>query len=1027
DAELQAEIASLLAHEVSSADWLVESAPEQFAAILAGPRATIVGRRLGRYVPEALLGAGGMGEVWRAYDTLLDRAVALKLLPPALAADATHVRRFQQEALAASALNHPNIITVYEIGEADGRHFIAVELVAGRTLRERLHAAPPDWREAVFIAAQIASALDAAHRAGIIHRDIKPENVMTLSDNRVKVLDFGIAKLIGERAARAELKGPDTGGPDSADSPNSLDKLTRDGLHPGTERYMSPEQARGETLDGRSDLFSLGVVLYELILGQRPYGDLQGAELLARLTGTEEIPSLAGLCPDLPAALVRIAARALRKRREERYAEASAMKADLNELLALLPVSEQTEDEKLIRVHNANRLLTQAAVRSQPARLQNQARVRLPLSSWWMIWRYADLPRGRTERAVLRRSVWGGLWRLGALFAAAAMVALAAAAWLSVQETFEEELLRDGHTAAVRQIVFSPDGTLLVSVSEDKRIIVWDFARRAPLATLTEHQAEVTHVAFAPDGKRFATLSRDGAVIVWDAARREKLAEWRDAHQGDNGIAFSPDGRWLAHAMFEGGLNKTVLRETTHGERTHTLDNVGGRRFLFTPNSRQLLLGDYSVYDTQTGRQLTTTQDEGTNWLALAPDATRLAGINSAGEVLLYQLARRGDFTQRKLLRRERAHDDHGRSVEFSPDGRLLASAAEHIVLWNAATMQREAVLKYSAIVWSVVFSPDGRWLVSAHADGSILVWDVRMRDIVANFNQHGGPVRAVAFSPNGKHIAGAGDDRSAIVWNATTGRKEAALSDHDSRLNGVAFTPDGQSLAVAGQDRTIKLLDVARRELQWQANYSQASGYCVAVSPDGRWVATTFGVYERATGRQLAGCFPGEWGAIYGVAFSADGRRLVCVTENGSLLLWDTDTWRLLARQQQAGLHLITVSFAPDGQTFVTGEDEGAVRLWRAETLEQLSVLGKHEARIKSVAFSPDGTQVVSAGDDKMIALWDVARRRLVTRIGLHTAPVYAVAFSPDGRQLVSGGHDHSVRLYTRRRSLWGRRWMAE
>ncbi len=207
---------------------------------------------LGRYRIVKALGAGGMGEVFLAEDAELGRHAALKILPFEVSTDAERIRRFVQEAKAASALNHPNILTIYEIGAANGLRFIASEFIAGDTLRQRLDARKFSARETLEIAVQIAAALDAAHRNGIVHRDIKPENVMLREDGLVKILDFGIAKLTEKKPESID-----------AEAATAVQAGTTPGMIIGTANYMSPEQARGKEVDARSDIFSFGIVLYE--------------------------------------------------------------------------------------------------------------------------------------------------------------------------------------------------------------------------------------------------------------------------------------------------------------------------------------------------------------------------------------------------------------------------------------------------------------------------------------------------------------------------------------------------------------------------------------------------------------------------------------------------------------------------------------------------------------------------------------------------------------------------------------------
>ncbi len=275
---------------------------------------------MGHYQLCERIGTGGMGEVYLATDITAGRKAALKLLPTRFTGDAERVQRFEQEARAVVALNHPNILTVYEIGEHDSTHYIASELIDGETLRQRLARAPMEAHEALDVAIQVATALAAAHQAGIVHRDIKPENIMLRPDGYVKVLDFGIAKL-------AEQEVPVTMAQEEA----SLLVETNMGPILGTVRYMSPEQARGAPVDQRTDVWSLGVVLYEMLAGRAPFTGETPRETMASILGTEP-PLLASFITQTPAELQPIVSKALRKEREERYQSANELLQALKSL-----------------------------------------------------------------------------------------------------------------------------------------------------------------------------------------------------------------------------------------------------------------------------------------------------------------------------------------------------------------------------------------------------------------------------------------------------------------------------------------------------------------------------------------------------------------------------------------------------------------------------------------------------------------------------------------------------------------------
>ncbi|HEY6805706.1 MAG TPA: protein kinase [Pyrinomonadaceae bacterium] len=288
----------------------------------------LAGTKLGRYVIRSLIGAGGMGEVYLADDTLLRRPIAIKLLIGDYTLKEERLHRFEREAYAASSLNHPNIVTIYEIGSDNGHHFIATEYVDGRSLREHTFTRQMDWREIVEVAIQVASALNAAHEAGIIHRDIKPENIMLRPDGYVKVLDFGLAKLSDDTWTSNS----------DQDAATQIVIKTEPGRVMGTIDYMSPEQARGREVDPRSDLFSLGVVVYELATTVKPFSRETKSDTLAAVL-TAEVAPMAQRRPAVPAELDRIVAKCLCKNRGERYQSAKELLVDLKNLRHELEVA----------------------------------------------------------------------------------------------------------------------------------------------------------------------------------------------------------------------------------------------------------------------------------------------------------------------------------------------------------------------------------------------------------------------------------------------------------------------------------------------------------------------------------------------------------------------------------------------------------------------------------------------------------------------------------------------------------------
>ncbi len=342
DEELCREVKSLLSFEKSS-DNFFDTPPESFVAEMFSQKnnhTNLIGKAINQYKIISLLGKGGMGEIFLANDTKLDRKVALKILPSEFAENTDRMNRFVREAKTASALNHPNIITIYEIGALKDTHYIATELIEGETLTKHFKTAPLNLKNALDIFIQMASALNAAHRAGIIHRDIKPENVMIRPDGLVKILDFGIAKLSADLALNSkQIPNSKFQIPNLTSEALTEIKSTTPGMIIGTVNYMSPEQARGKTVDARSDIFSFGIVLYEVLTGKKPFEGETAMDTISAILHLEPL-SLNQLLPELPSAVEQIINKTLRKNTDERYQTAKDLLTDLRSVKQRLDYEE---------------------------------------------------------------------------------------------------------------------------------------------------------------------------------------------------------------------------------------------------------------------------------------------------------------------------------------------------------------------------------------------------------------------------------------------------------------------------------------------------------------------------------------------------------------------------------------------------------------------------------------------------------------------------------------------------------------
>ncbi|HVG26394.1 MAG TPA: protein kinase, partial [Acidobacteriaceae bacterium] len=540
DLALRGEVESLIASHDQAGDSIEVMAAEAATEMLADDRA-IVGQQIGRYRVLGHLGRGGMGEVFLARDASLGRKVALKLLRAEFTGNEERLRRFRQEARAASALNHPNILTIHEIGQADTLHFMATEYVEGETLRQHIARAPMTLGRVLDVAVQVAGALSAAHHAGIVHRDIKPENVMLRTDGYVKVLDFGLAKLAEPKAV------------DGAD-PTLLQVETEPGLVMGTVSYMSPEQARGLDVDARTDIWSLGVMVYEMAAGRQPFEGETASDVMALILHKEPLPLTHSL-PEVPGELERIVRKALRKDKEERYQTIKDLLIDLRTLRKGLELEAEME-------------------RSQP-----------PATG--------RMPGGGQTAAAVAHSTSSAEYivteikqhkRAAALILGITVLATVTLYALSRRDPLTKET--PTVKATFTQLSDQPGPEYFPSLSPDGKSFVyagfasgnWDIylqrvGGKNPVNLTKDSPVDDTQPTFSPDGERIAFRSeREGGGLFVMGATGESVKRLSDF---GNNPAWSPDGKEIACAD-EGPVDPAV--RSTSNSRVWAVNVATGER-----------------------------------------------------------------------------------------------------------------------------------------------------------------------------------------------------------------------------------------------------------------------------------------------------------------------------------------------------------------------------------------------------------------------------------------------------------------
>ena len=553
------------------------------------------------------IGSGGMGVVYEADDTRLGRRVALKFLPPELTRDRPALERFQREARAASALNHPNICTIHAIEEADGTPFIAMELLEGESLDRRIADRPLAWDALVETATQIAEALDAAHRRGIIHRDIKPANIFVTADGRAKVLDFGIAKIGGPAAEQVETVAMNT----------VRQPLTGEGATVGTVAYMSPEQARGDDLDARSDLFSLGAVLYEMATGRRAFEGNTSGVVFQKILDASAPPSPRSLNPTLPPALEQIVFKALEKDRDLRYQTAADLRADLKRLkrdatsgrLVFVPASadrdhvppassgavllgEARRHKGLTGVAALLLLGVTAAAAYGLYALTRPAPVSAPVTD------------GGQKMTVTRLTTSGDVYGCGSISPDGRYVA-----YCDFRRHLKVRQVATGSTVELGRLsgatTFSPDGEFVyVSTDTPEYPNGAVFAIPALGGDARRVVADVGGpMTFSPDGTRIAfargdLATREISIVIADAdgGNQKKLASGSldTVWFADNGVSWSPDGARIAVVQISvmGGYRMRLVLVDVETGRVDPLGSttwVDAGRPVWLPDGRGVL------------------------------------------------------------------------------------------------------------------------------------------------------------------------------------------------------------------------------------------------------------------------------------------------------------------------------------------------------------------------------------------------------------------------------------------------------
>jgi eukaryotic-like serine/threonine-protein kinase len=877
------------------------------------------GQTVAHYKVLSLLGEGGMGKVYLAQDTKLNRKVALKFLPLRLAGNQDHMRRFTQEAKSAAALHHPNIAQIFEIGDSEDAHYIAMEFVEGETLRELISRRKLEIKKAVELAAQVASGLATAHKAGVIHRDIKPDNLIVTAGGQIKILDFGLAKLVERQRPAAGASHLTT-----MQMPSSSHNETLPGVILGTVSYMSPEQARGEKLDHRTDIFSLGVVLYEMATGERPFKGKSVIDTLHAIINHEP-PPVVKLNSQTPPELADLLGKALAKEPAERYQHAGDFELDLRRL------KKGIESNTLISTQSRTLALPEKAGRQRVLSLTVIGLILVLglIGAGWMLRGFNRTTSAGWSTAgtvATQLTNYGGSESSAALspdgrsFVFVSEHGGTPDLWLR-QIAGGEPVRLTNDPAEEADPIYAPDGeTIYFARIDGTGPSIWRIGALGGQARRIVGSARKP--APSPDGRSLAYLAPDsdgtGDTLVvsgLDGSATRTLA--RSFTGGDlNGrAAWSPDGRWLAYNrwelfapfnLFVSDVNSGKERQVT--QFTKSQEGVETQTWL--PDNRHLIVSftqstffqsDLGLLDIQDGSisRLTLNVARGFGSLSVSADGSRLIATanQTQREVWKVPLGPDPEANGRAAVRVLDSSQDPMWTF-VSRDGRTLLfnnATTGTRNLWTVPLDHSAPPRQITTIAGDNVMhsslSPDGsRAAFVSRATGYSEVWTQNVDG--SDLRQLTNDQAAVAWpvwSPDGEWIVFA--SLRGRQWE--TWRVRAAGGPDEKIMNGFfrgdwIREPDGDGTTIVSSvvGSGIRLIDFERRTVTWEEHFAGGGIGLPMFSPDGRFISLprhesrdrdAIWLYETATGKgRLAVRFPEPFKMVFRACWVDNGKALI-------------------------------------------------------------------------------------------------------------------------------------------------------
>jgi WD40 repeat protein/tRNA A-37 threonylcarbamoyl transferase component Bud32 len=943
------------------------------------------GKQLGQYRILEPLGRGGMATVFKAYQPGMDRYVAVKVLPKAYANEPGFLARFHQEARVIANLEHPHILPVHDFGEAEGYTYLVMRYVEGGTLAELLRG-PLDLPAVKQIISQLSSALDYAHQHGVIHRDIKPSNVLIDQQGNAQLTDFGLAKIVEKTT-----------------------QLTVSGAFLGTPKYASPEQGKSEPLSGRSDIYSLGVILYEMVTGRVPFEAETPLALLFKHVH-DPLPLPRSVNPAIPEDLERIILKALAKDPEDRYAAAGDLAIELNRVDAGLQAAttlDQTAPPRLpqpIRLPwkwfaigglgvallgilayftwprqipaplelatPTTRQATKESQVSQPPRRPTQSEspevpTMITLESLPQLGEVGLLTKGTINTIEINPN--GGTVAIGG----------GMGVWLyQLDLMLPDQYLNPG--SPVSDIAWSPDGSLIAMASQNGLGTVWDIDNGEKRFSLIGHAGSMQSITWSPDGNRLATAAFDSTLRTWSAETGSVIQRANDLTGGTVALAWSPRGDLLATGSIDGTVR------------------------LWDPNqlTMQQLLGRH---------------DGGVDEVEWSPDGSMLMSGGRDGRLRLWDIERGVEVFD--LL----AFGFSVPGLAWSPEGDQIVEAGGLGHLGNVGVWDLDLEEELDAIddifldfVVDVDWSRDGSRIVAGTRRGTIVLWNAETGQLLHESRPHAYNATGLSWSPRGDQLSSSTTEGIVQLWDIRTAQ-EVNWGFIDAPAQSVSWSPAGTFLIVSATDGKAYLLDSLDLDDLQAFRSGEEFAFDAAWSPDGTVFALaaesgSLSVWDPSTSERLA-VLEGHLDDVNATAWSPTNQLLASVGNDKKLWIWEAQTLTPIQEANLPAAHQ-SLAWSPDGNQLALGGLDGVLRVWEREN-GSVKDLVQPQSGIASLAWTQNGEMIVAGLEDGSVRFYDAEDGLELLHIPAHNATVTGLAFSPEGSLLATSSLDGGIKLW--------------